>query len=52
MDQVVYKQWIATDRSTLETFCVPAEEFVETCEKLELLCPLLSQRASFILYEV
>ena len=29
MDQIVYKQWISTDRSTLETFCVPPEEFVE-----------------------
>ena len=40
MDQNVYKQWISTDRSTLETFCVPPEEFVEIfCEKLELLRP-------------
>ena len=40
MDQIVYKQWISTDRSTLETFCVPPEEFVEIfCEKLELLHP-------------
>ena len=51
MDQIVYKQWIATDRSTLETFCAPAEEFVETfCEKLELLRPhsfIASEQASF-----
>ena len=51
MDQIVYKQWIATDRSTLETFCTPAEEFVETfCEKLELLRPhsfIASEQASF-----
>ena len=39
MDQIVYKQWVSTDRSTLETFCVPPEEFVEICEKLELLRP-------------
>ena len=40
MDQIVYKQWIATYRSTLETFCVPAEEFIDIfCEKLELLRP-------------
>ena len=40
LDQIVYKQWISTDRSTLETFCVPPEEFAEIfCEKLDLLCP-------------
>ena len=38
MDHIVYKQWISTDRSTLETFCAPPEEFAEICEKLELLC--------------
>ena len=33
-----HKQWVSTDRSMLETFCAPAEEFVDTfCEKLELL---------------
>ena len=38
MDQIVYKQWVSTDRSTLETRCASAEEFVDTfCEKLELL---------------
>ena len=43
MNQIIYKQWITTDRSTLETHCVPAEEFVDIfCEKLELLCPILS----------
>jgi hypothetical protein len=51
MDQIVYKQWISTDRSTLETFCVPAEEFVEIfCEKLELLRPhsfIASEQAAF-----
>ena len=37
-DQILYKQWVSTDRSTLETHCAPAEEFVEIfCEKLELL---------------
>ena len=37
------------DRSTLETFA-PAEEFVETCDKLELLHPhsfIASEQASF-----
>ena len=48
--QIIYKQWMATDRSTLETFCAPPEEFVETCEKLELLRPhsfIASEQASF-----
>ena len=27
LDQIVHKQWISTGRSTLETFCVPPEEF-------------------------
>ena len=26
-DQIVNKHWISTNRSTLETFCVPAESF-------------------------
>lgn len=51
MEQIIYKQWIATDRSTLETFCAPAEEFVETfCDKLVLLHPhsfIASEQASF-----
>ena len=37
-EQIIYKQWVSTDRSTLETFCLPVEEFVDTfCMKLELL---------------
>ena len=37
-DQIVNKHWISTNRSTLETFCVPAEKFVDIfCEKLEIL---------------
>lgn len=51
VDRIIYKQWVSTDRSTLETFCAPTEEFVETfCEKLELLRPhsfVASQQASF-----
>ena len=27
LNQIVHKQWISTGRSTLETFCVPPEEF-------------------------
>ena len=29
-EQIIYKQWVSTDRSTLETFCLPVEEFVDT----------------------
>ena len=51
LDQIVYKQWTSTDRSTLETFRVHAEEFVEIFyEKLEFLRPhsfIASQQASF-----
>ena len=51
MDDIVYKQWIATDRSTLETYCLPVEEFVEIfCEKLELLRPhsfIASEQAAY-----
>ena len=40
MDQIVYKQLISSDKSTLETFCVPLEEFVDIfCKNLELLHP-------------
>ena len=40
VDQIVYKQWVSTDRSTLETFCSPVEEFADTfCKKIELLRP-------------
>ena len=28
--QIVYKPWLSTDRSTLETFCSPVEEFADT----------------------
>ena len=51
VEQIVYKQWVSTDRSTLETFCVPVEEFAEIFgEKLELLRPhsfIASEQASF-----
>ena len=40
VDNVTYKQWVSVDRSTLETFSMPADEFVEAfCDKLELLRP-------------
>ena len=51
VDQIVYKQWVSTDRSTLETYLSPAEEFVDSfCEKIELLCPhsfITREQASF-----
>ena len=51
VEQIVYKQWVSTDRSTLETYCASAEEFVDIfCEKLELLRPhsfVASEQASF-----
>ena len=50
-DQMVYKHWISTNRSTLETFCVPGEQFVDIfCEKLEILRQrsfIASQQAAF-----
>ena len=33
MDQIVFKQWTLTDRSTLEIFFVPAKEFIEISVK-------------------
>ncbi len=36
--QIMYKQWVSTDRSTLETHCAFVEDFVDAfCQKLELL---------------
>lgn len=35
VSQIIYKQWVFTDRSTLETFCAQEDEFVDVfCEKL------------------
>jgi len=40
IEQVIYKQWVATDRSTLETHCASADEFVEKLsDNLEQLRP-------------
>ena len=51
IEQIVYKQWVSTDRSTLETFCSPVKKFVDTfCKKIELLCPhsfIATEQASF-----
>ena len=51
IDEIVFKQWVSTDRSTLETFCLSAEDFVDClCEKLEALRPhsfIAKQQAAF-----
>ena len=51
MDQIVYKQWVSTDRSTLETYLSQAEEFADCFyDKLELLRPhsfIAKEQASF-----
>ena len=51
IDNVVFKQWTAVDRSRLETFSMPSDEFVELlCDKLKLLSPhsfIASQQSSF-----
>ena len=40
VDNIIYKQWVSVDRSTLETFSESADNFVESfCEKLETLLP-------------
>ena len=42
IDKVVFKQWVSTDRSKLETHCLPSEEFADLfCEQLEILRPHL-----------
>ena len=51
IDYVTFKQWVSVDRSTLDTFSKPADEFVEFfCDKLKLLIPhsfVATQQASF-----
>ena len=51
IDNVIFKQGVSVDRSTLETVSKPADEFVELfCEKLELLLPhsfIATLQASF-----
>ena len=40
IDEIVFKQCVSTDRSTLGKPCLAADEFVDLfCEELELLCP-------------
>lgn len=51
IENVTFKQWVSVDRSTLETFTLPADEFVEQfIGKLNILLPhsfLSVQQASF-----
>ena len=51
MRLIVYKRWVSTNRSTLETFCLPVEEFADSfCKKIEILCPhsfIATEQASF-----
>ena len=51
VEQIVYKRWVSTNRSTLETFCSPVEEFADSfCKKIEILCPhsfIATEQASF-----
>ena len=51
IDHIAYKQWVSTDRSTLETYLSQTEEFADLfCDKLELLRPhsfIAKEQASF-----
>ena len=47
---ITFKQWVSVDPSTLETYTKPVDEFVDICEKLEVLRPhafIAVQQASF-----
>lgn len=40
IDDIVFKQWVSVDRSTLETMSKPVDEFIDLfCDKLKLLLP-------------
>ena len=51
IDDITFKQWISVDRTTLETYTRPVDEFIDIfCEKLEVLRPhafIAAQQASF-----
>ena len=51
IDNITFKQWVSVDRSTLETYTKPVDEFVDKfCEKLEVLRShafIAVQQASF-----
>ena len=51
IDNVIFKQWVSVDRSTLETFSKSADDFVEMfCEKIQTLLPhsfIGAQQATF-----
>ena len=51
IDNIIFKQWVSVDRSTLETVSKSADDFVEMfCEKLEALLPhsfIAAQQAAY-----
>ena len=51
IDDITFKQWVSVDRTTLETYTKPVEEFIDMFhEKLEILRPhafTAAQQASF-----
>ena len=51
IDNVMFKQWVSVDRSTLETYSKSTDEFVDMfCDKLEILRPhyfIASQQSAF-----
>ena len=51
VDNIVHKQWVSVDRSTLETISKSSDNFVDDfCEKLEILLPhtfIAKQQSSF-----
>ena len=50
-NNIVFKQWVSVDRSTLETMSKPVDEFIDMfCNKIQLLLPhsfIAKQQASF-----
>lgn len=53
IDDITFKQWVSLDRSTLDMFSKPADEFVEFfCDKLQHLILhsfVATQQASFLM---
>ena len=53
VDEIIFKQWVSTDRSTLETFAHQLKTLLSFfCEKLEVLQPhsifIVKQQSAFI----
>ncbi len=48
IDNITFKQWVSVDRTTLETYTKPVDEFVDMfCEKLRPHAFITGQQASF-----